>query len=280
MLHFAHVHAVEPAATLVLVAEIHRLRSLLGVKAVSGTYPPSAEVYDLLTQMGFFNLINVHEPRAPTRVDDPDRPLFLRFLSSNRHDSMLTDGFVSIVETRVLALSEVARGRLVAAMNEAMQNTLDHAYQRVLPGITMEGRWWIGARVNVISKEVMILLYDQGVGIPETLPLSLYLRIRSLAQGNVRFAGLTPVPSDGAMIMAATRLHASRMPGETRGKGFRDMQKFVQVCSDGELRVLSNRGAYSYMREAEHFADHERSIGGTLIEWRFQSDDPVELKDD
>lgn len=280
MLHFAHVRVVEPAATLVLVAEIHRLRSLRGYRAVGGTYPPDREVYDLLTEMGFYRLIEVVEPQAPRPVSDPGRPVFLRFQSSNRFDAELPDQFVGVVERQVMAMNEVARGRLVGAMKEAMQNTLDHAYQRNLPGITMEGRWWLSARVNVVNREVMVLMYDQGVGIPETLPAGFYDTIRSALSGNVRFAGLTVSPSDGAMIMAATKLYASRMPGSSRGRGFRNMQQFIDTCGAGELRVLSNKGSYSYMQDAENFSDHERSMGGTLIEWRFQSDGPVEMKDD
>jgi anti-sigma regulatory factor (Ser/Thr protein kinase) len=187
---------------------------------------------------------------------------------------------VSVVEQHVIPLDEVARGRLVAAIKEAMQNTLDHAYRPDLQADAMAQRWWMSARVDLVDREVMILLYDQGVGIPVTMPADYYHHVRAALSGNLRFAGLRPTPSDGSMIMAATKLYATRTGDPSRGRGFRNMQKFVDVCEDGELRVLSNRGSYSYMTKAEAFTDNERSISGTVVEWRFRSDGLVEMKDD
>ena len=84
-------------------------------------------------------------------------------------------------------------------------------------------------------------------------------------------------PSDGEMIKAATELFRTSTDQSGRGRGFRDMKRFVDESTDGELRVLSNRGVYHYMKADERIGDHDRSIGGTLLEWRIRK--AVEVKE-
>src|SRR3546814_3287721 len=50
------------------------------------------------------------------------------------------------------------------------------------------------------------------------------------------------------------------------------------ICTDGELRVLSNRGSYHYLSGAEAYGNAETSLGGTLIEWRFRHVGVVEMR--
>jgi len=54
----------------------------------------------------------------------------------------------------------------------------------------------------------------------------------------------------------------------------------VDVCSDGELTVLSNRGRYTYIAGTDTYADESLSIGGTVIEWRFRHDGSVDMEDE
>src|SRR3546814_15751737 len=91
-----------------------------------------------------------------------------------------------------------------------------------------------------------------------------------LALANISKLKLSTQPSDGEMILAATEYHRSGTGGKGRGRGFADMKRFVDICTDGELRVLSNRGSYHYLSGAEAHGNAETSLGGTLLEWRFQ----------
>ena len=281
LLHFTQVEVIDPAAALVLVAEIFRVRNLRSYDTVTGSYPRSRFIYELLREMGFYELLDIQERRdLPEAELDPGRPVFLRFSSSNRVDSELVDRLVSVVEQHLFKMNEIARGRLVAAIIEAMNNTLDHAHPIKIANETMPNRWWISASVDLVEREVMVMLFDQGVGIPATLEPTTYERIRARLRGAITLKSIASEPSDGEMILAATELHRTGTGREGRGRGFRNMKQFVDVCADGELRVLSNRGRYSYMREAEAFDDETESIGGTVIEWRFRHEGTVDLKDD
>lgn len=280
MLHLTHLKHVEPAAALALVAEIFRVRHLRSSQAITGNYPMDSTVDRLLDDMGFYKQLNVRKrPDLQKKNDDPSRPIFIRFLTSNKVESVLADGFVSVVEQHILSLNKVARGRLVAAIIEAMNNTLDHAHPTRVLNETMPRRWWLNAWVNVQDRETSVLLYDQGVGIPRTLEPTLYEVVRAAVSGIARLR-LSSKPSDGEMIAAATELHRTGTGQGGRGKGFRNMKQFVDVCTDGELRVLSNRGSYSYMRTNETCGNEDTSLGGTLVEWRFRHDGTVELYDE
>jgi hypothetical protein len=118
---------------------------------------------------------------------------------------------------------------------------------------------------------MMIMILDQGVGIPNTLDANL-LDLIAAALGDFKLR-----PTDGYMIKAATELHRTSTSQATRGRGFRDMKRFVDTCDDGELRVMSNRGTYAYVKGQETIDDHDASIGGTLIEWRVRHAAMVEV---
>lgn len=278
LLHWEHVTTIEAAAALALVAEIYRVRNLRSKQMLAGTYPRSWDVYEALKNMGFFKLLDVAElGDAPNPEIDPDQPIYLKFITDNRADWGLADAFVSIVEKRVMSFNELARQRLVKAIGEAINNTLDHAHPVAVPG-SMKNRWWLSARTNVVRKEICVVILDQGVGIPETLDPNDYEQLRAFLTNILQFR-LSAEPTDGEMILAATAYRRSGTGSEGRGRGFHDMKEFIDVCSDGELRVLSNRGSYHYIGGREQFSDHERTLGGTLIEWRFRHESIVELKD-
>ena len=280
MLHLSTLEVVEPAAALVLVAEIDRIRHLRGRDAVTGTYPNDPKVHQLLCDMGFYSLLKVAEIGDRPRGDaDPHKPIFLRFISDKRVPAEEVDRFVSIIERSIVALNDLARERLVAAIIEAMANTLDHAHPEPVRTETMRNRWWMSSRVSLVDKEVTIVLFDQGVGIPNTLEATSYESIRA-ALANISRLRLSLQPSDGEMILAATEYHRSGTGSSGRGRGFADMKRFVDICADGELRVLSNRGSYHYVAGREDYADAEISLGGTLIEWRFRDGGVVEMSDD
>lgn len=281
MLHFADVERIDADVALVLVSEIYRIRNLRSPMSVTGTYPRQRAVYQLLRDMGFYRLLSVAEqPDLSPEKPGPRSRIYLPFLTGNRVDAELVDAFVEAVEKNLFAMNEVARGRLVAAIIEAMNNTLDHAHPIVIAGETMTHRWWLSSWVDAATGAITVMLFDQGVGIPATLDPSLYERIRSALHGVVGLRTLSLQPSDGEMILAATELHRTGTGQSGRGKGFLNMKRFVDACDSGELKVLSNRGRYSYLDGTESHDEASCSIGGTVIEWRFRHEGKMEMADE
>ncbi len=277
VLDFSNVTEIEAAATLLITAEIYRCNKVARYKrglAVSGTYPHDHGVHLQLREMGFFKLIDV--PDRDEIVDDRkevDRPRFLRFFTFDAVMSVMAAALSDIVAVGAFEMSTVVKGRMTGALKEAMGNAVEHAYKQEGIHPSMKGRWFCAASVNPVQGEMMIALFDQGVGIPVTLDATAFERIMAiLERGSIS-------PSDGNMIAAATELYRTSTGQRGRGRGFRDMKKFVDSCDDGELRVLSNRGSYRYMKGDEKIIDHRLSIEGTLVEWRVRHGQAVEFED-
>ncbi len=280
-IRFDKVTKLDPSATLALAAEIYRcqkLRVYRGKRFVSGNYPSNPTVHAQLCDMGFFRLLGLEEnsEHLPTPSQGL-RPVFLPFITYSQVFGSLVDWFVGVIEKHVFALNVVARGRLVAAIKEAMGNVYDHAYKLPTDVQPMQHRWFLSSRVDIEQREVMIVLYDQGTGISNTLTADLVERIHAVLIGS---SDSKLHVSDGYMIKLATELWRTGTGQSGRGRGFRNMKDFVDNCSDGELRVLSNRGHYTYIQDSERFGDNEFSLGGTVIEWRFRNDGPLEFDDD
>src|SRR3546814_19162945 len=98
-----------------------------------------------------------------------------------------------------------------------------------------------------------------------------------LALANISKLKLSTQPSDGELILAAIEYQRSGTGGKGRGKGFADMKRFVDICTYGDLCVLSNRGRYNYQSGEEAYGMDETSIGETMLEGRFWHDGMCEI---
>lgn len=275
MLYFDRLTTLEPAATLLLTAEIYRCKNLRPARnglLVNGNYPTDKSTILQLSEMGFYRLIDVPERDDVLRDDDADRPYFVPFRTFKGVDPEFAATFCALVSHGAFNLGELALGRMVGALKEAMGNSEEHAYRGETGLPAMKGRWWVTGYIDPGTHEMMIVFFDQGVGIPGTLTLDLFDRIKALK-------ALSWEPSDGHLIAAATELHRTSTGLGGRGKGFRDMKKFVDTCQDGELWVLSNRGSYAYVKDTDKIDDQPSSIGGTIIQWRVRHSELLEVAD-
>lgn len=265
-LYFDKLKNLEPAAALLLVAEVFRCRQLRiwrNGSSVNGNYPSDDAVFFQMREMGFFSVLGL---RSVDEVMDNrpqgERPYYVRFLTMNSVHPELAADFCDLVIHGAFEMSQLAKNRMVAALKEAMGNAHEHAYVGQGEYQFMPRRWWLAGYVNPVHKEMMVLILDQGVGIPRTLPATVFEILSAILHR-------TWVPSDGNMIAAATELHRTSTDQRGRGRGFQDMKRFVDTCDDGELRVCSNGGSYTYMKGGQDtIEDFSSSIGGTLIQWR------------
>jgi hypothetical protein len=272
-LFFGDVEKLEPAALTVLTAEIHRCRNLRGKKSVSGYYPTDIEIFRQMSDIGFFRLLSITD-RAPKRSDEDSEPtkFVLPFVTdalvTSERSAAFIDLIVKVVQD-VVAMDDASQRYLQGAIVEAMKNAAEHAY-KLRPHFQALGhRWWLTGAFDREAKEVSILLFDQGVGIPATLEPDLLDIIQSLvASEGIR-------ARDSLMIEVATRPDKTSTGQSGRGQGFKTMRKFVDFCDDGDLIVYSNHGHYIYARTGTARGDAALSLGGTLIQWRFRHSESV-----
>lgn len=277
-LYFNQLRDLEPAAALLLAAECFRCRSLVAPRigqSVTGNYPLNADMSAQLSSMGFFRLLKVRDDvvRPSKTTTDGPSARFIGFRTHREVQAEIASDFCDLVTIDAFAMDQRTRGRMVAALKEAMGNAHEHAYSGDTQYPSMSRRWWITGHINPAAGEMMFMLLDQGIGIPRKLSPETFERIRSLMRR------MTWRPSDGTMIAAATELHRTSTGQSTRGRGFQDMKRFIDSCDDGELRVLSNAGSYAYMKDRETIHDFDRSIGGTIIEWRVRHASRASVRD-
>jgi hypothetical protein len=278
-LYFDQLRKLEPAAALLLVAEIFRCRQLRPFRAghsVTGNYPQEKEIFFQLREMGFFRALSVdsYEKQIPDERPRGERPHFIGFQTMSSVHPELAATFCDVVTSGAFEMTPLSRGKMIASLKEAMLNAHEHAYRLQGDYDVMRRRWWLAGHVNPVHREMMVMILDQGVGIPRTLEPTAFEQVKALLK-------MSWTVSDGTMIAAATQIRRTSTGQGGRGRGFEDMKRFIDSCDDGELRVCSNRGQFIYTKTKQEMADYPASIGGTLIEWRVRHQgSAVEINDE
>lgn len=262
-LHFSNCEKIGASAAVVLSAEIFRcryLRRFRNRKSVHGEYPLHHGVRDMLTKMGFFDSIEV---TSPIDNGEDSEESYIKIQSFTNVNGALVKEVAEQLTFAFPHFSDDSKRRMYGAVVEGLGNIFEHAFDVAPPFPIWGRRGWLGAVVNPSGNQFTLMVFDQGAGIPSTLPLSVVEQLKAL--GQLRGS------SDGDVIAAATRLRRTSTRQSGRGKGFETMRRFIDSCDDGELRVYSNRGAYLYQGEGEHIlTDVDDTLGGTLVLWRIR----------
>ncbi len=270
-LDFEPIKKISIAGALVLAAEIDRWRKIKNIKL----NPRNVAEWDpavkrVLSDLGFFELLDV-TIKIEDDIYGPDQHItVIPFVSSASVDGEL----FSKISSYMTEIARVFRQdpSIYAALTEAAYNSTLHAYpeghQFKYP---IHGkRWWATCSFDPKSNCVKFLVYDQGVGISETLP-------RWKHWEKVR-GKLSEVPlvggSVGAMlndssraIEAAIDVSRTSLSGG-HGKGLKDVVSPVAHIEGAQVRLLSGKGTILYSKGGvTQRRDEALHIGGTLIEW-------------
>lgn len=256
-----NINNLSPAAALVLAAELDRWNRQPGKANLQSVdvseWDP--QVRALLKDMGFFELLQVSDMPS-TNIERNIR--YIKFKTGNRADGEVVD----LLRTKDLepVVGEIPEKRyLYGAITEAMTNVIHHAYSEKQVFKNLQN-WWLSASYDSTKREVTIMVYDQGLGIPKTLPRNFAEQIQSI------------LPGDHArLIETAHDLSRSSSEEIHRGHGLqRDVRGYLDKlnCS-GHYRVVSLRGEYFYERKSDgrpvhKKISHQLSLNGTLIEWK------------
>lgn len=260
---FRPIKELSPAAALVLAAELDRWNHLLGSRG-KGNRLQARDVKEwdpvvrrLLGNMGFFELLRTVNPIAEEN-DDTDTQ-YVRFRTGSQADGAVI--YKLWKEDLEPLVGEVPnKARLYGAVTEAMTNVVQHAYD----GQASRRMWWLSASYTATKNELVIIIFDQGVGIPNTLARNFPEQIR-------RIIG----PDHAQMIRAAHDISRSASKQKNRGNGLRtDMREYLNKLDfHGRYCVTSLRGQYIFDKQvggktSEYLKNHQQELNGTLIEWR------------
>ncbi len=257
---FSEIETLGSGAGLVLAAEIHRYSQTRPGKIKVQDHQWAEGVRNYFIDTGLFNLLRIdpHEIQARSRISEKREAL--RYQSGRT----LEGKDVAELRRRLQELAGQPVGKRVLVYNaiaEAFKN-VDHAYPRWFRSwpYPSSHRWWTSGFWEPSSKTVGLQLYDQGAGIPRTLPRqSQWPRLLRLME---------PERSDSGLIAAAMEYGRTSTGQQGRGKGLAEMADWIESSGSGFLRILSGQGEVTY-RPGRIITrrDFDANFDGTLVQW-------------
>lgn len=257
MLDHSKTIYVSPESAVCYFAELKRsLAHCHKRKRVRINYPSDPDVAGLLCDIGLYEEFSIRKPS--NRVQDAARKFF-RVVPGNQTEARMADELIRHLENQV-DFPPVARKRLVGALIECMDNVKNHAYRNESVTPEFKGEWWMAGFYDTSLRQVALVFLDQGMGIPTTLREKWTVRIKSLV-------GLT----QARLIRYAVQTGVTRRSSRRHGNGLPSLKGFIDELPEyagGFLRVVSNRGDYTYCKHAsESVTENQVEFDGSLLIW-------------
>jgi len=266
---FSKLKKISTSAALVLTAELSKWEDaiLFNLNPNIDNWDP--EIARRFCELGFFDLFKCNVDEDKIRCPKSKSGLsIVKYIKKKRSGvsqvrdfkQELGDCVGNNIEKWVI---------LKSGLDEAINNVADHAYPDGHGFKEKDKNWYLTGSFNKENGELKVVFYDQGVGIPKTLPASKFkehvldfLSKQHVAQGS----------RDERLLRAAVEIDRTSTGEEDRGQGLPDMLDFIKERKSGYLTIMSGRGLYKYTREGDRHwvkgGSFSNRIYGTLIIWR------------
>ncbi|MEM9763573.1 MAG: hypothetical protein AAF968_13880 [Pseudomonadota bacterium] len=268
-LEFSSIDEISLAAAVVLSAEVDRWRYVKGLKLsprnVKNWKP---KVRAILEGIGLLRLLDIRSDISDISLGDGLYTIFP--ISSGKSVSM--DKVADRVD-ELYAVNElfIQKSAVYEVLCEAVNNTVLHAHKEpdarhpVTSYPRGSKRWWMATCYDASRDQVRLYIYDQGVGIPATLPFSETFRtLPSLIRQHLT----GPANRDGEAIKAAATSRGTSTGLSQHGRGLGEIIGIPNAARGGRVRIFSGRGSLTFTYgEAIYVTNESAHIGGTLIEW-------------
>lgn len=271
---FSQITRFSTAPALVITAEYDRLRTLMD------DVPPTINldewkdsVFRRLYEMGFFEILGLTENVSERYFTSGD--VRTMKIISGTNSAQLAEASQSILELcdflgEVRQIQDDVEIALNNALSEAMINVSKHAYPHDHDfKFRHVGKWWVTASVDRGSRELTVVIYDQGASIPVTFAQKNWSQtVRDFFASVLTLKPSFDFENDATYIEGAMKPRSSQTGQAFRGLGLPEMKDLVDICGRGSLRIFS-RGGECYYEAGRQLQRRSRdhSIGGTLIEW-------------
>lgn len=225
------------------------------------------DIQRLLWEMGYFELLGLKPPEMLASRKNTSFLKFVRGDQSNPDPGKLAKQLRKDIER--LVGDTIARSELFQGLSEAITNTGQHAYGD--EDSRPNRQWWLSASYDKEERCLHITFYDQGKGIPNTLPKNHPEKLKYLID---RLLG-TNLLTHSFLVMAAMEVGRTSTGKDERGQGSANLKEFAKKYEGGRLTIYSLRGRCTMLRDASgelrydlsKTLDCRQSLQGTLIEW-------------
>lgn len=265
---FSNLKEISTSAALVLTAELSKWDD-----AIRQRLTPKHETWDkkILTKfydLGFFELFNkskgfILDEKSLSKND----VRFVKYLKGKCGD---VDKTVELKNEIIKVVGEKVSKWVIlqGGLTEAITNVSHHAYPSDLGFKDKDKNWYLTGSYNESNKVLKVVFYDQGIGIPKSLPASqIWEKVVHFLSKIIK----DDRKSDEVLLKAAVELDRTRTKENDRGKGLQDLLDFIKERGDGYLSIMSSKGLYKHeiingktSTKSENFP---MPICGTLIIW-------------
>lgn len=276
---FDKLERISTSAALVLTAEISKWDTSVLKKLTPQVDGWSDDIYSQFSQLGFFDLFQNKPDKkvAQTKNQDFQFVRYIKGCCGNVQDTKEKREKLK-QEVRGLVGSTVPKWVILhSGISEAVTNVTHHAYPD--NSKCQDKSWYLTGSFDQRTKELKIAFYDQGIGIPKSLPESgiwekvvAYFAKLSIDKGEqLRHATL---------IKAAVSIDRTSTDKNDRGKGLQDLIEFIREIGSGYLSIISYKGLFKCTiekgQEKVKSDSFERPLRGTLIIWSVVLDESTQ----
>ncbi|WP_413522385.1 hypothetical protein [Photobacterium phosphoreum] len=268
--NFDNLESISTPAALVLTAEISNWDDTLRNKLTPKVKRWNDDIYSQLSDLGFFDLFKNKPCIKPCSNEHPcsDKRL-VRYKKGEcgvkgKTKELKTD-LMTIIGDSVNKWTFLHTG-----LGEAITNVSHHAYPDDYDARSSKKQWFLTGSYNEQTKQLKVAFYDQGIGIPNTLPGSKVKEkvLEYLSKLNIDHIERK---KDEQLLKAAVEINRTSTGINDRGKGLQDLLEFIKQLKSGRLSILSGSGHYTYTmkngNESSMTTALKRPILGTLIIW-------------
>lgn len=266
--NFEKLEKISTSSALVLTAELSKWEDSIGRKLKSNVYSWNETVRKQLIELGFFNLFKKPSANLLDFKVNNTHLRFVEYIKGKRGEKsktrILKDSLHKIINNEVVDRWTF----LDSGLGEAITNVTHHAYPEASRFNESDKNWYLTGSFNSTNNTLKIAFYDQGIGIPDSLPTSkIYEKVLEFA----RNVGNIEEKLHKTLLKAAVSVSRTRTDEVGRGEGLRDLLTFIQQRKNGYLSILSLKGLYKYTMsngiESEKTESFDNPIHGTLIIW-------------
>lgn len=271
---YSKIAHISTAGALIMAAEYDRAGRLMEeIPPTINLHEWKHPVFAKLYEVGFFEIVGLSENVRSYYVDSGEERMMR--ISSGKNAAEIETISQNIIELShfIDETGPIPNDVLLAlnsALSEGMINVSKHAYPSDFQYLYRPvNAWWVTATANRNLRRLTVVMFDQGVTIPITLPNNSLFRstlenIKSVLSSDQPFEH----KNDALYIQGALEYGKTQTGELGRGKGLPQMKELVDICGSGAISIWSRGGfcRYEPNRKLE-MNNYENSVGGTLIEW-------------
>lgn len=267
---FDNLKKISTSAALVLTAELSKWDDAIRNRLMPTIENWDHDILQQFTEIGFFDLFNnEHSEKLPDNNSSckTSSLSLVKYIKGRCGDKAKTRILKN--EIRNIVADKICKWTFLdSGLSEAITNVSHHAYPKNYNYSEDDKNWYLTGSYSKKTNELKIVFYDQGIGIPKSLPSSeIWERVLSWFSKY----SIADRKQHEVLLKAAVELDRTSTFESDRGKGLQDLLEFVKQRGDGYLSILSLKGLFKYTMtkgkgsvKSENF---DQPIYGTLIIW-------------